>query len=305
MTSPAHFVFAGSSVGEPWWTVGEVTARVLAPLGYEVEVEARSASTENPRWVGRGDALIGCAVPSTVQWATEGKYQYEGESFPEFRAIARLERPSWLAVAATVESRITSLAQVKEQRLPVRLLTGNWDSVATVVPKRVLAYYGLSREEIESWGGRFHRITGHPYSPFIRENDVDLIIGNIYLGYSPVGRYWQEASILLNLRFLDLPEDLIEHICRERNGERGFIPRRLVRGVDRDVPSVASSQLLVYGRADLPEEFTYQLARAYDEQSFAFLETAIHMAYDSRTAFKTPIPLHPGAERYYREKGYL
>jgi hypothetical protein len=252
MSVPKQFVFAGSSQGEPWWALGEVTARILAPLGYQVQVESRSASTENPRWIGRGDALLGGCIPTTVQWASEGKYQYEGETFPEFGAIVRITRPSWLGVAATVDSRISSLAQIEEQRLPVRVLTSNWDSVASVTPKKVLAHYGLSREKIESWGGKFHRITGHPYSGHVRENDVDLIIGNIYLGYTPAMRYWQEASILLNLRFLDLDQALLESLVREREGELGAIPHGLVRGLERDVPSLYTDELLVYARSDLP-----------------------------------------------------
>ena len=305
MAVPQSFVFAGSSVGEPWYVLGEVTARVLAVHGYQVSVEPRSASTENPRWVGRGDALLGGCSPSTVLWAQESRHHYAGESFPEFRAIARINRPSWQAVAATAESHIQSLAQVREQQLPVRVLTSNWESVASVAPKRILAHYGLSREAIEGWGGVFYRMTGHPYSGHIRENDVDLIIGQLYLGYTPVGRYWQEASVLLNLRFLELDGALIDDLCRETLGERGFIPHGIVRGLERDVPSVAHPDLLIYGRADLSEDFTYRVARGYDEQRMAFLETRVHMAYDQRNVARTAIPLHPGAERYYREKGYL
>jgi TRAP-type uncharacterized transport system substrate-binding protein len=35
------------------------------------------------------------------------------------------------------------------------------------------------------------------------------------------------------------------------------------------------------------------------------METAVHMAYDPRTVADTKVPLHPAAERYYREHGFL
>jgi TRAP-type uncharacterized transport system substrate-binding protein len=305
MSVPKQFVFAGSSQGEPWWVLGEVTARLLAPLGYQVQVESRSASTENPRWVGRGDALLGGCIPSTVQWAAAGKHNYAGESFPEFRAIARITRPSWIGVAVTRASRLRSLDQVREQQLPISVLSNNWESVAAVGPRLILEHHGLSRELIESWGGSYYRISGHPYSPYIRENNVDLLILNIYLGHSPVGRYWHEASVLLNLRFLDLDEALIDRLAAETNGERGFIPHNLVRGVDHDVPTVYHEEMIIYGRADLPDDFVEQLARAYDEGSIAFLQTAVHMAYNQRSVAHPSIPLHPAAERYYRQRGYL
>lgn len=304
MSVPKQFVFAATVEGEPWWVIGEVTARILAPLGYQVQLEPRALMSENPRWVGRGDALIGVCMPRMVLWAQQGKHGYKGESYPEFRAIANITRPQWLAVAATVESRIGSLAQIKEQCIPVRVLTVSLDNVSGVLPRRILSHYGLSPEEIVNWGGKFHTMDV-PYGSCIRENDVDLIISPVYMGYTPVARYWQEASILLNLRFLSLPDELIDELCREGNGRRANMPHGLLRGLDRDIATYSQPELMVYGRSDLPEDFAYELARAYDENSSAFLETRIHIAYNPRNVWQTLVPLHPGAERYYRERGYM
>ncbi|MPZ13698.1 MAG: hypothetical protein GEU73_04630 [Chloroflexi bacterium] len=85
----------------------------------------------------------------------------------------------------------------------------------------------------------------------------------------------------------------------------GVLPKRLVRGVDRDVRTVAMPKLIIYARADLPDEMAYLLARAYDLNHAAFLETPLHTAYDQDTVADAPIPLHPGAQRYYRERGCL
>ena len=57
-----------------------------------------------------------------------------------------------------------------------------------------------------------------------------------------------EASVLLNLRFLPLPNDLIETICRDYGGQPGVIPYRLLRGVEAPVPSVYRPWQLIFGR---------------------------------------------------------
>ena len=51
-------------------------------------------------------------MPSNLAWAQAGEHVYEGESFPPFRAIAMVQRPFWLGLAVTAESRITTLHQV-------------------------------------------------------------------------------------------------------------------------------------------------------------------------------------------------
>src|SRR5919198_415710 len=111
-----RLTFGGAGPGTPWGTLGEITARVLAPLGYQVRVEPEASRGRCPGLVSAG----------------------------------KLEFPAWLAVAARWETGLTDLAQVAERRLPVRILGGTGDLFGPI-----LAHYGLSRELIESWGGKF------------------------------------------------------------------------------------------------------------------------------------------------------
>src|ERR687886_681211 len=92
----------------------------------------------------------------------------------------------------------------------------------------------------------------------------------------------------------------------EFGGEPGYIPYRLLRGVEAPVRSVYRPWQLIFGRDDMPDEFAYQLAQAYDQHRDAFRQTHIPYSYDpDQVARDHGIPLHPGAERYYRERGYL
>jgi hypothetical protein len=176
----------------------------------------------------------------------------------------------------------------------------------------ILAYYGLSRELIESWGGKFlpslAYTAGPTYftTPFVRAGDVDLIMENIYAAYTPEAASFMEASVLLNLRYLPLPDDLVEALCRDYGGEPGFIPYRLHRGIDTPVRSVYRPWQLIFARDDMPDEFAYLLAKTYDTHRDAFRQTHIPYSYDpAEVARDNGIPLHSGAEAYYREQGFL
>ncbi len=289
-------------IWSPRTTMGKIVERALAPLGYEVTIDLRGFGMNNPRLVAGGQADLGALGADYARWAYDGKYElaHEGPR-RNLRVIAAVHFPAWLGVAVRYETNITNLAQIRERQLPVRVVGGGGPQYALV-----LEHYGLSRELIESWGGRFMKVGYLPLAGFVTSGDFDVIMEPVYAAYTPEARHWWEASVLHNLRFLPMPDDLIQRICKETGGEPGSIPHQLMRGVVGDIPSVARPQHLIYSRDDLPEDFAYLLAKTLDEQRHLFREVAVPYSYDPKTAACSyGIPLHSGAERYYREVGYL
>jgi uncharacterized protein len=307
-SSDKRIIFGGAGPGTPWGTLGQITALALAPAGYEVRIDPEASRGRCPKKVSDGQVDVGATQALLVRWAYAGQHQFaEQGPLPRLRLIATVMMPVWLGVAVRWELGITDLRQIADRQLPVRILGGRSEPF-----RAVLAYYGLEQEHIEAWGGRFLpslAITPGPeyvVTPHVRSGDVDLILDNVYAAYTPEAAAFVEASVLLNLRFLDLPADLVQSICEEYGGEPGVIPYRLLRGVDRPVRSVSRPWQLIFGRDDMPEDFAYQLAEAYDAHRHLFRETHIPYSYDSnQVARDHGIPLHSGAERYYRERGYL
>jgi TRAP-type uncharacterized transport system substrate-binding protein len=297
----------GGVIGAPWGVLGQITARALEPYGYALTVNPEAMMTRNPRMVAAGDVDFGATRAANARAAYLASGGFEGEQpRTNLRAVAAIQHPSWEAIAVRWETGITSLADIKERRMPVRVIGGG-----TLVARTILAHFGLSRELIESWGGRFQEpLTPgggshpHPY-PWVRSGDFDVIMGNVFSGFAP--EVWQihEASILHNLHFLPLPEALIQQLCKEQGGEPGAIPHHLLRGIEVDVPSVLRSPQIIYGRDDMPDEFAHLLAKALDEGAHLFPQAHLAFSYNWRLAAKnTGVPLHPGALRFYQERGF-
>ena len=91
-------------------------------------------------------------------------------------------------------------------------------------------------------------------SPTVHDTQADT-----FLAYLTVERglaantieacYWHEASVLHNLRFLELPEQLVSQLCADLGvgAYAGSIPFRLVRGVLKDVLTHSHPKLLSVG----------------------------------------------------------
>jgi len=286
-----------------------VAAAALQPLGYTVTIEAEASMGRCPGLVQAGQVDLGANQTMTTRWAYEGIKNYAAAGgMPRLRTLATIMMPAWLGIAVRWETGISDLAQIRERQYPLRVLGGTSEMFAPV-----LAHFGLSRELIESWGGVFQpaarRAPGSAFvaPPWARTGEFDLIMEPLYAANTIEACTWHEASILHNLRFLDLPEDLVAKMCADLGvgAYSCHIPFRLVRGVDRPVRTVYRPLQGFLTRDDAPEEFGYSFARALDNGRGLLRQTHIPFSYDERAVgMPVGVPLHPGAERYYRERGY-
>ncbi len=304
----------------PWGALAEIVKTALEPAGYDVQICYHCARADAPRIVagaqlpppykgGIPGVILDSDVPpppngpvdfgvTSVQnawWAYEGSHQYAGEEpRKNLRLIATIQSPNYLIVAARSELGITDLAQIKEKRWPVRILVDNNQGPA------VLAHYGLTREVIEAAGG--HVGGGSP----AERADFDVIVHGGTLANVPEFNIWYEVSQKFDLTYLELPDELLAKLAKDFDLERREIPNGLLRGIHRPIPTVARSGHAIYARSDTPDAFAYAVAKAMHEQQGLLQWAMLHLSYNPDTVTRAlGLPLHPGAARYYREKGML
>jgi TRAP-type uncharacterized transport system substrate-binding protein len=134
---------------------------------------------------------------------------------------------------------------------------------------------------------------------------ADVFIGTGLLANTPEQRLWYEATQLSDLVFLDFDEPLVARLAEEPGYQRAVVPLALFRGVDRPIPTVMRPNHLIYVRDDAPDSFAYDVAKALDEHRDLFQVQLEAWYYDPQTvAASKVIPMHPGAMKYYRERGY-
>jgi len=74
----------------------------------------------------------------------------------------------------------------------------------------------------------------------------------------------------------------------------------------RPIPTVVRTGTVVYGRADMPDDFAYVVAKAMDEQQHLLQWKRLNFSYNVHNVWKAyEVPLHTGAAQYYRERGYM
>jgi TRAP transporter TAXI family solute receptor len=303
----------------PWGALGDILKNIMAPT-YDVAICYGCSGENAPRYVsGRlmsaevSDRLFGQGVTTrpdarvdfgitgseNVRHAYEGSGGYKKDGpFANLRLIARIESPSYLMIAVVKSSGITDLRQIREKKMPVRIMVG--PGAAMLEP--ILEYYGIKKHDITDWGGTF--LAGNA---LVKNPNFDLMLGTGVLSNYPEGNMWYEMSQKKDLIFLQIPEDLRQKLAKENSGELVTLPFRYLRGQDDEPhPTVGFSGLFVYGRDDLPDQFVHDVAQSLDEKRSLIKWANQPFSYDPNTVWQGKgVPLHPAAAQYYRERGYL
>ena len=230
-------------------------------------------------------------------WACQGTHHYSGEvPRRNLRLIATIQSPNYLIVAVKADLGSPSLARSGATGRPVRVLIDGSEAALAV-----LADHGLSKQTIEAAGGRL----GNGIDPAERKN-FDVIICGGTLANAPEFNVWYEVSQKYDLTYLQLPDALLNKLAKDYDLQRHDIPNGLLRGIHSPIPTVTRSGHAVYGRDDMPDAFAYTVAKALDEHQDLLQWSHLNLSYNPKTVWKAfGVPLHPGAARYYRERGYL
>ena len=314
-------VFGGACKLCPWGALAEVVQAEMKPYGYDVQICYNCNAAEAPRIVsearipppwridpnvpevlaphnvpGIGPVDFGAVGMQMLRAAYRGTGNYANEKpRTNLRLIANIQDPSYTLVAAKTETGITDLSQVRQKRWPVRILTtqiGQSDII--------LAHFGLSRDIIVAAGGHVGD------TPDDRERFDVVIGGGGVMTMAPEWRIWTVVSERFDLHFIQLPDDLLAKLTADGDQERGIIPVGLYRGIEHPIPTAVRTGTAVYTRNDTPDDFAYDVAKAMDEQQQLLQWKHLNFSYNVHTVWNGfGVPLHPGAARYYKEKGYM
>jgi len=317
-------VFAGACKACPWGILAKVTAEALKPYGYDTTICWVCWSSFGPREMADKTKPVmppGAengtpeyiepppnAVPDISAtsesnlidaWNGTGPYASDHKQRRNYRVVAVVRTTTYMLAAASKKSGITNLRQIKDRTQPTWIV-GNH--------AMIFDYYGIKAEDLKAKGGGIMPAVGMGPNMVSREKRAsgDVFIGTGLLANTPEQRSWYEASQLNDLVFLDMEEPLLAKLAQEPGYERATLPLAIFRGVDRDIPTVMRPNHVIYVRDDAPDSFAYAVAKALDEHRKLFQMQLEPWYYDSQTvADSKVIPMHPGALKYYRERGFL
>ncbi|KAI2684087.1 TAXI family TRAP transporter solute-binding subunit [Pseudomonas sp. TNT3] len=261
--------------------------------GVKTSVQATKASVENLNLLQAGRGELALALGDSVADAKNGVAE-AGFNAPltKLRAIAGAY-PNYIQIVASKESGIKSLADLKGKTISV----GAPKSGTELNARAIFKAAGLTYEDM----GKVQYLPFAESVELIKNRQLDATLQSSGLGMAAI----RDLSSVMPLNYVSIPTDVVAKIGNPAY-QGAMIPANTYDGQPDAVPTVAITNILVT-RADVPDEVAYQMTKLLFE-NLTRLGNSHSAAKDIKleTAAKNlPIALHPGAERYYKEKGAL
>jgi TRAP transporter TAXI family solute receptor len=286
-------VLTGGTSGV-YYPLGVALAKIYGDNieGVQTQVQATKASVENLNLLQQGRGEIAFALGDSVQdaWAGNTEAGFPGK-LDKLRAIAAIY-PNYVQIVASAESGITDLAGLKGKSLSVGAPASGTELNARAIFKAA----GMSYEDL----GKIEYLPFAESVELIKNRQLDATLQSAGLGVASI----KDLAISMPTTVVAVPADIGESMGAPFLA--ATIPAGTYEGQTEDMPTVAITNILVT-HDGVSDEVAYQMAK----QLFENLDdmVAAHAAAKAIAADAAakglPIPLHPGAERYYKEAGLL
>lgn len=294
--------------GSSWYVFAATLEQMIEPIFGDntVEVIARGGGVANPMVVQAGKAEIALSNVATAVWAKNGSSVYEGQAAPDIRALVGglnnvyvgiMARKAFVDAAGT-----NDFAAIVQSGKPIRLLLKPTGSSAVPAAQMLLEAYGSSFEKLKADGGDVIQLAEAQIADSLRNGNADIYVDTMIKGHPTI----TEVNLTADMVFLDVPEQAMELLARN-----GLTPGSYGPWFDdqKDANTGANLGTVLIANASLDEEKAYQITKALVENA----ET-LGNAHAAWTFFKPEnawkpenvgIDLHPGAIRYYKERGWM
>ena len=307
--------WTAGSVGGGWYAIAGGMAELLrekAQLNIKV---IPGGGVQNPVLVQKGDAEIGMGLPPLLQLAMNGDQEtYKGQKMPDLRALAgNMSLNTFhFYVAADSPYAAMSIEDIFRGKKPIRLAISKPGSSDVWVFERVMEFYGLCgagkpEECYKAWetaGAKFFRGSYAEQAGAFKDRNVDGTFTFLALPGASI----TEASVGRKLKLLAFPEPLLAHLAGFGLG-KGTIPAGTYpQAANANEPVVSATMgTTITVHSSMKPDLAYTITKTLNDNPDRVRKIHGSLAdYDpSKANLFLGAPLHPGAERYYREKGYL
>jgi TRAP transporter TAXI family solute receptor len=286
---------ATGGTGGVYYPLGGGMANVLSKyISYvEATAEVTTASVDNCLLVGRGKVELALIMADTGWDAYQGRAQFK-EKIP-LRTVAVLY-PNNMHVVTVEGKGIEKVTDLKGKRVS----TGAPGSGTEVMGQRVIEAYGLdpnkdmTRDKLgvsESAGA-------------LKDGKIDAFF---WVGGLPTAAVTDlGATPGIKMKLIGHADALSK--MREKYGPlyiKGTIPAKTYPGQSVDIPITVVWNLLVCNE-NMKESLVYDILKTlfyHKQELVASHREASNLSLEPQAAGGSPIPFHPGAFRYFTEKG--
>ena len=271
--------------------LSQIYAKSIPNVRATAQVTKASAENLNLLQAGRGELALALADSVSDAWKGEAEAGFP-KKLDKLRGLSGTYS-NYIQIVANADSGIKTLADLKGKRISVGAAKSGTELNARAIFKAAgLTYADLAKVEYLPFGESVE---------LIKNRQLDATLQSAGLGVASI----RDLSTSVKIVVVPVPADVVAKVG-DAAYQAAVIPANTYTGQTQDVPTAAIPNFLVT-HSGVSDELAYQMAK----QMYENIDT-LYAAHNAAKAIKRenaikgmPVPLHPGAERYYREVGLI
>lgn len=263
--------------------------------GLRCAAPSTAGSIYNINAIKQGEFEFGVAQSDWQYHAYHGTSRFEGNKFDKLRAVFSIH-PEPFQILTGKDSGIKSWEDLKGKRVNI----GNPGSGQRGTFEVLMKAHGIDT----SWFGQTTELTSTEQSGALCDGNIDAYGYTVGVPNAGVA----QAADGCGAYIIDLQTDAVKKLVADNPYYAwATIPKGTYSTTDHDVTTFGVMATLVTS-ADVPEDVVYEVVRAVFENLDDFKKLHPAFAYlDPKKMIKDGLsaPIHPGALKYYKEKGWM
>jgi len=298
-TESKKLVFTAGPAGGGWYGLaGAVGELIKAKFPGMLVTVIPGGGVGNITVVDKGRAQLGLSIAHLYKSAMMGKDPYSSVH-KNLKALIKFGVSDMGIFLVKENVPITSIKELKKKKYALRLTTTGKASTPALAAKRLLLEYGITFDDLKSWGGSVTFTSYADAASLIADGHADATITVTV----PAIR---ELVRRIKMRWLDPDEAVVESMVKKYGYAKNVIKKGKYPWATKEGWTIGEPNVIVI-RADVPDKVAYKIAQAICEKPETITNFGAHYkGFDPKTAWKdVGGPMHPGAEKFYRDAGYM
>jgi hypothetical protein len=302
---PVSLTTAGGTPGGTGFAIMSATMSVTSKYYPEINYNIVPGG-----WVGnipRIDAGELDIAHTTVTAATLAKKQlgpFEGKSVPQnVRGVFVDQIEIYYYIVARADFPYDTVEEIAKDKYGIKLTNQPKGTFGGWVWDRIFKDLGMDEDTIKSWGGDLTRVAWSDAASLLRDGHVDAILA---VSGKKVG-WLEEVTSLKDVKYVGVTEETADRIAKEYGLQKVVIPAGTLPKQDKDIIGFKDTGYIIANK-NVPDSVVYKIVKAVAEHPDEFkTQHAMLATFKAGKGMYelSPFPLHPGAEKAYKELGYM
>ena len=294
LAADVKMVLATGGTAGTYYPFGGAMAKIWNSKipGMNVTAQATGASAENVRLVNKKEAELAIVQSDTIDFAYNAKEAFK-EKLTKMSALAVLY-PEVIQVVVRGDSKADSFDDLKGMKIGV----GAPGSGTEANFRQLCDIYGLKKDDVKA-----QYLSFAESSEQFKDKHIDAFIVVAGIPNAAI----MDISTQHSVKIINVSDDKAKQLVKKYPFLSAFtIPAGTYKSITKDVKTVAVNAVLIVN-TEVSNDVAYNLVKAlFDNQKDLGVAHAKGKELNLKKASSgVSIPFHPGAMKYFKEKGVL